>query len=393
MSYQSWIGVFGQSSFATGPYSPSSFTQNAVLTGNGTSAIQASVVTITGAGSSTITGGAGNMTIVSGTGASRTLSLQTTTSGSTATNALTIDATQNIHAPTGSFFVDTNGGGYELGSSGGSGSLTGNAGALTLLGGAGNMLITAGTGNSRTITFQTTTSGGTATNALVLNADQTATFATSITSTSGSFFTSANYYVNTNAYVGGGSGSITLNAAGSNQSVGLIPTGSGVVYDQSATSVFNGTGTGTANGLTQLIKNVSGIADNTATTILTVTIPNAAHSATVHVMICGALGAGGAIGADEASGTNIYDIVVTRTAGVNATLSQSGAYGTTTTHVTGGATISVSAVLAAVSGAVGATNTCALQVTIAHGTGSSTNHTCQVVASVLNANASGITLS
>jgi hypothetical protein len=53
--------------------------------------------------------------------------------------------------------------------------LTG-SGAATLTGGAGNMTITAGTGNSRTLTLQTTTSGGTATNAVVFGATQSATF-------------------------------------------------------------------------------------------------------------------------------------------------------------------------------------------------------------------------
>jgi hypothetical protein len=46
----------------------------------------------------------------------------------------------------------------------------------TITGGAGNMTITAGTGNSRTLTLQTTTSGGTATNAVVFGATQSATF-------------------------------------------------------------------------------------------------------------------------------------------------------------------------------------------------------------------------
>lgn len=52
-------------------------------------------------------------------------------------------------------------------------------GAITGL--AGNMTITSGTGNSRTMIFQTTTSGGTATTALTLNADQSATFAIGLT--------------------------------------------------------------------------------------------------------------------------------------------------------------------------------------------------------------------
>ncbi len=61
-----------------------------------------------------------------------------------------------------------------------SGSLTG-VGDVT--GGASSMTVTAGTGNSRTLVFKTTTSGGTATTALTLNADQSANFANTVNAT------------------------------------------------------------------------------------------------------------------------------------------------------------------------------------------------------------------
>lgn len=109
-----------------------------------------------------ITGGASSMTILAGTGASRTLTFQTTTAGSTATTALTLNADQ-----TSTFAANISG-----------------TGAWTITGGAGNMTIVSGTGNSRTMILQTTTSGGTATTALTLNADQSATFAGAMTATS-----------------------------------------------------------------------------------------------------------------------------------------------------------------------------------------------------------------
>lgn len=102
-----------------------------------------------------ITGGASSMTITAGTGNSRTLTLRSTTSGGTATAFLTGNADQS------STF---------------GGNISG-TGAWTLTGGAGNMTIVSGTGNSRTMILQTTTSGGSATTALTLNADQSATFA------------------------------------------------------------------------------------------------------------------------------------------------------------------------------------------------------------------------
>lgn len=108
-----------------------------------------------------ITGGASSMTITAGTGASRTLALQTTTAGGTATTFLTGNADQS-----------TTFGGNISGT-----------GAWTLTGGAGNMTIVSGTGASRTMIFQTTTSGSTATTALTLAADQSATFANTVNAT------------------------------------------------------------------------------------------------------------------------------------------------------------------------------------------------------------------
>ena len=108
-----------------------------------------------------ITGGASNMTITAGTGNSRTLALQSTTSGGTATTFLTGNADQS------STF---------------GGNISG-TGAWTVTGGAGNMTIVSGTGASRTMVLQTTTAGSTATTALTLAADQSATFANTVNAT------------------------------------------------------------------------------------------------------------------------------------------------------------------------------------------------------------------
>lgn len=147
-----------------------------------------------------------------------------------------------------------------------------------------------------------------------------------------------------------------------------------------------------ATTATRLTKLTSSIADNTATAVLTVTIPNAAHAASLRVRLLGRLGAGGAIGADEANGTVAYDFSVSRTAGVNAVVTASTAFGSATSSVAGAATVTVTAAASAISGAVGASNTFTVNVTIAKGSGSSANHTCTVLAEVINANATGITI-
>lgn len=149
---------------------------------------------------------------------------------------------------------------------------------------------------------------------------------------------------------------------------------------------------GGVNSLTRNVKGTTAIAQGVATTVATITIPNAAHSCKIRFTVVAALGAGGAIGADEASATNTYDVVVARTAGVNAVLGISTAYGVIANPVAGGATITAPLTLAAVSGAVGASNTCAVQVTITAGSGSSTNHTALVSWEILNARATGVTV-
>jgi len=140
------------------------------------------------------------------------------------------------------------------------------------------------------------------------------------------------------------------------------------------------------------VKSVTAIADNVATNTITVTVPNAAHSAMLKLTLKGSLGAGGAIGANEATGTISYDVAIARTAGVATVATFSAAYGSATASVAGAATITITAAASAMSGAVGATQTFTVQVTIAKGSGSSDNHTCQVLAEIINANATGVTL-
>lgn len=164
-------------------------------------------------------------------------------------------------------------------------------------------------------------------------------------------------------------------------------------FHSGAIEVHNGGATGAVTSNTRLIKTVAAIANAVATDVLTVTIPNAAHSASLIVRLNGSLGAGGAIGANEATGTITYNFAITRTAGVAVAVAASAAIGTASTNVAGGATITVTAANSGISGAVGATNTFTVQATISRGSGASTNHTALVVAEVLNSNATGVTIS
>lgn len=160
-------------------------------------------------------------------------------------------------------------------------------------------------------------------------------------------------------------------------------------------TVFAGatTGGGTATSRAEINKSVTAIADSVATVVATFTIPNGNHSAGGQIILKGAAGAGGAVGADEFSALIAYDYVITRTTGANAVVTLSAALLTAiSASVAGGATPTISAAFSAVSGAVGATNTAALNVTIHAITGSSTNHTCFPYIVLINDNASGVTV-
>jgi len=155
-----------------------------------------------------------------------------------------------------------------------------------------------------------------------------------------------------------------------------------------------GASLGSVNSADMLTKAVTGIQDNTATATFTVTIPNAAHSGGIKVILTGSMGAGN-LGANESTQGVEYDIDITRIAGANAVAAIGAAIGLPgAATVAGGDNVSVTAALSAISGAVGATNTFTINVTIAKvGVHNQNNHTCLCYALMMNANSSGITIS
>lgn len=270
----------------------------------------------------------------------------------------------------------------------------------TLVGGAGNFVFTAGTGNSRTITFQTTTSGGVATNAVVIGIDQSVTFsantikggagASLVFGGSGGLSYLDSSFAVTNGYHYAGRGQSGGFGWGANWFTGGTPDTVFTSPVAGQVQLAAATAAGAATSWTHLRKSVTAIADNVATAVLTVTVPNAAHSATLLLQVTGRLGVGGTIGAEEGLSMQTYAIVFSRTPGVNAVGNGALAFEKAVT-VAGGDNATTSVALSSVSGAVGATNTFTIDVTIAKSGGSSDNHTCLVVAELSNANASGIT--
>lgn len=161
----------------------------------------------------------------------------------------------------------------------------------------------------------------------------------------------------------------------------------------STTLLIGGTSVGGAITDYILTKEVTGLTDNTYTDVLTVTVPNAAESATIPIVINARLGAGGAIGADECTGTAYGQVVVARTAGVNAVGTAVALSNAGSACVAGATTIATAYQLSSISGAVGAVNTFTIQVRVTKGGGSSAAHKVDVSVDTLNANAAGITVS
>ncbi len=154
---------------------------------------------------------------------------------------------------------------------------------------------------------------------------------------------------------------------------------------------LGGTGIAGAAGTdTALTKIVTGISDAASTPVLTVTVPNAANAATVHVVLLGSIGAGGAVGALECSATLEGNITVTRTSGLATVATASTAAVTSNSCVSGATTITFAYAVSGNTGANSATQTFTVNATITKGGGSSTNHQVVVEAETINSQVSGV---
>jgi hypothetical protein len=166
-------------------------------------------------------------------------------------------------------------------------------------------------------------------------------------------------------------------------------------FIEGASVANGGTSPAVAGGpasATTLIKSVTGIANGVATDVITVTVPNAAEGATIAVTLTASLGAGGAIGAFQESMTAYGQIVLARTAGVNAVATAGALTNAADAKVAGSdAAGTLAYAVSAIAGAVGAVNTFTITVTITRGAGASTNHSLIIDATLYNSQASGVT--
>lgn len=132
----------------------------------------------------------------------------------------------------------------------------------------------------------------------------------------------------------------------------------------------------------------TGIADNVATTVLTVTIPNANHAAWIELHFFSSNGGASAFASSRIARSAI---VVARTTGANAVATAIALANPAIATVAAGATHTLALTVGAVSGAVGAANTFDIQVTIDDSAGSGSNQ-CITYVELTNSESSGITI-
>lgn len=153
--------------------------------------------------------------------------------------------------------------------------------------------------------------------------------------------------------------------------------------------VGTSTTAGSATQVTSRVIKKTGIADNTATDVITVTVPNANAAAAIRLTIVGSLGTG--TDTFESTRVAVGTVVIARQAGANAVATAVALTNAGIATVSGGGTLTLAYDLGSVSGAVGATNTFTIRVTLVK-TGTITDLQAVIFAEVINAEASGVTI-
>ena len=155
---------------------------------------------------------------------------------------------------------------------------------------------------------------------------------------------------------------VTVTDNGANSTVVLgTPQDINVGATPQFSQLFLGGASAAATSRHALTKKVTDIDDNTATDVLTVSIPNGNHACAIRLMF---LSSNGSTDAFESSRCATGMVVVARTTGANAVATAATIDHTAIATVAAGATHTLAYDLSAISGAVGAVNTFTIRVTI-----------------------------
>ncbi len=154
-----------------------------------------------------------------------------------------------------------------------------------------------------------------------------------------------------------------------------------------ARSLFRNGAAGAANSIHELIIPDKACADNTATDLITVTVPNSNQSAVIIVEL---LGTSGGSDAYESSRFAQGAVVLARTTGANVVAVAATLELPQIATVSGGDTFTLAYAVSSITGAVGAVNTFTITVTL-----NSVNNqalTCMAAARLINKVGSGVTM-
>ncbi len=133
----------------------------------------------------------------------------------------------------------------------------------------------------------------------------------------------------------------------------------------------------------------TGIANNTATSIIRVTVPNSNQNAAIELSLVGWLGTGTDI--SESTRYAFGAIVLARTTGVAPVAAAATLASAQIATVASGGTLTLAYGVSSISGAVGVTQTFDIQVTLVV-TGTITDHSCMFDAKLLNGKDTGVTM-
>lgn len=144
-----------------------------------------------------------------------------------------------------------------------------------------------------------------------------------------------------------------------------------------------------AGNLSTLTGVKTGIANNTATSIIRVTVPNSSQNASIQLDLMGWLGAG--TDTSESTRYAFGAIVLARTAGVATVAAAATLASAQIATLAGGGTLTLAYGVSSISGAVGVDQTFDIQVTMVV-TGTITDHSCMWAAQLMNGKDTGVTI-
>ena len=318
-----------------------------------------------GAGSGTGTGGALTLAAgASGSGATGDGGASSVTGG----GAASTDGDGGAASVVGGAGAGTGvGGAISVTGGAGGGGATGNGGALTATGGAAAS--TNGDGGASSLIGGVATGTGTG-GAVTITAGASA----------GNSGTAGAVGIDTGSAAGGTGAAVTIGAANATEVVlGASDADTRVLGDleQNATA-------GAASSVVKKVIRLDSIADNVSTSFLTFTIPNAAHAAAVEILFLAQVE--DQTSARVAKGTLVFE----RNAGADTVGTAVALTGEGIATTAAGETLTFAYALGAAVGAVGATQTMPLNVTL--NTSGATEGELIAVVEMINSEATGITV-